>query len=55
VLLLSLGGEVFSKRGHCAAQVSLNGARRDLEHLGGAPGVEVYEQPQGNHLPLPGR
>ena len=54
-LLLSFGHKVAAQRGDGAAQMGLDGARRDAEHLRGPADVQVEEQPQRDNLPLPGR
>ena len=51
---MSFGHKVDAQRGHGAAQMRLDRARRDAKHLRGAVGVKVQEKAQGNNLPLPG-
>jgi hypothetical protein len=54
-LLLSFGHKVVAQRRNGTGQMSLDRAGRNAEHLRGAGGIQVQEQPQGDDLPLPGR
>jgi len=44
----------MAQRSDGAAQMRLNGARRDTKDFRGALGIEIEEQAQGNDLALPG-
>ena len=47
------GCEVIAQRGDGPGQMGGHRAWRDAEHLRGAGGIQIEEQPQGDDLPLP--
>jgi hypothetical protein len=55
MLLLSADRDVVAQRSERPGQMFFDGAGRNAEQLGGAAGIHVEAEPQGDHLPLPDR